>query len=241
MLTTTLLLYNPEHADAGMEHWSRAPALYAAANTYRPTHAFVVLNEMRKLDAVCNCAFRRTLTCPAVITAISMFVGGMHTYMTMSQTNKTARTALIGSMLTLDSRGHRPWVWPLKYALPCPRTFHGDGVATAPLVAPLSWASYLSNMSPSQRHACLLIQTSDGLRVLVVITLFKTKHATPAWPKGAVKAVLSIVDGSNAMPETSLHSGTIVSVQVMASRSSRRHLYLCYGSKEPLFILQLAM
>ena len=226
-----MLAYNPDRADVGMEHWSCFTTLRrAAARTGRG----------RRSPAFCAVIAR-----PTPATSISMFIGGMKTYLILSQVDKQCRAALIGAALRPDAVGHRPWMWPLKYALPCPRIHAGDAVATAVLCrGPPTWVAYMPDAPKTQRHVCALVQTEGAFRVVLVLDISSGRAVRSGcgWPQGTVRAAISVVDGSPVMAYTRLHCGSTVTVEVMTSRSGKRHLYVCsrMASFHPLFVLQLA-
>jgi len=222
-----MLAYNPDRADAGMERWSRLTAQRYVRGAVRGQH---------------SPAFRAVIASSTPATSISMFIGGMKTYFIFSQVNKHTHAALLGTLLQLDAAGHRPWMWPLKYALPCLQLHAGDAIATSSFEGSLTWAAYVPRLPRTQRHICAQVQTEGAFRAIVVLVIGNRAKKT-AWPQGTVRAVLSVVDGSDVMACTRLHCGSTVTVEIMTSRSGKRHLYLCsvMRSFQPLFVLQLAL
>ena len=239
-----MLLYSPDHADRGMEAWSR---LYE--NTYRPSYAHTILQQMRAADA--RKGLLTVLRHPYVVANLSLFLGSMTTYFTLASVNKVSRRRLVGTSLAADAAGNRPWAWTLRRALPCVYVQSGDivaGQAAACGQPTRPWLTFLPGLPTTQRHACLLVQTPSLFRVIVVVKLHRRRlggrDRRESWPTATVCAVLSSVDGSDTAHAARIGVGSTVSVQVMLSLTGRRHLYLCLDPRlqiqQPLIIVQLS-
>ena len=167
----------------------------------------------------------------------------MRTYFALSSVNKAARRGLVGDTLQCDSAGNRPWAWLLRRGLPCLSLCFGDEAARAvshPSSSTRLWAALMPTMPCTQQHAAALVQTARQFRVVVVLQVCK-KKGQREWPRAMVAAVLSSVDGSDGTGITALRTGTLVTLQSLASASGRQHLYLVpetFGI-EPLFVCQL--